>query len=92
MDNRTKETVNDDEPPVIGAGAGLPPMPTQEDRAAAWRSLYIARMVSAGLDEESAAACFDACGFGPNGYDLTEDPADCADDELSYWTDDGDPA
>jgi hypothetical protein len=78
----------DDSPSVICTD--FPPMPTLQDREAAWRRLYIARMVAAGVDEESAAACFDACGLGPNGYNIEDDPEHCADDEMSYWEADDD--
>lgn len=79
-----------DEPGVLGAGGGLPPMPTQQDREQAWRSLYVARIVAiAGVSEEAATATFKACGLGPDGYDIEDDPEQCADDEMSYWDDDG---
>lgn len=79
-----------DELSVLGAGDGPAPMPTQQDREQAWRRLYIARMVAAGVPEEGATASFEACGLGPDGYDIEDDPEDCADDEMSYWGDDGD--
>jgi hypothetical protein len=48
-------------PDVIGAD--LAPMPTEDDRKGAWRRLYIARMVSRGVDVEDALANFEAVGF-----------------------------
>lgn len=76
---------------VLGAGDGPAPMPTQQDREQAWRRLYIARIVAvAGVSEEAATASFEACGLGPDGYDIEDDPEECADDEMSYWDDDGD--
>jgi len=71
---------NDDEPSVIGAGCGHSPMPTQADREAAWRHLYVARMVERGIALKDAQAC---CAAGD--ADLSEDPAQAADDELDYW-------
>lgn len=73
----------DDEPSVMGAGAGTPPMPTEADRLRAYKSLYVARMVACGIHEEDASACFDA---GDVDYDT--DPETAADDELSYWDND----
>lgn len=78
-----------DEPSVLGAGDGPAQMPTQQDREQAWRRVYIARMVKFGVEETHAAASFDACGFGPDAYDIEDDPEDCADTEMSYWDDDG---
>jgi hypothetical protein len=75
--------MNDDEPSVMGAGDGLPPIPTEADRREAYKRLYVGRMVECGIDRESAEACFEA---GEIDYD--EDPRDAADDELSYWDND----
>jgi hypothetical protein len=69
---------DDDSPSVIGATHA--PMPTEADRREAYMRLYVARMVSCGIDEEDATACFDA---GEIDYDI--DPETAADDELSYW-------
>jgi hypothetical protein len=78
------------EPSVMGAGDGPAPLPTQKDREQAWRRLYITRIVEvAGVSEEAATASFEACGLGPDGYDINDDPEQCADDEMSYWDDDG---
>lgn len=77
------------EPAVLGAGDGPAPMPTEEGRKAAWRAIYIATMVKhAGLTEQEAADCYAA----GDDYDLTEDPEQSALDEMTYWSDDGDPA
>ena len=65
---------------------GEHPLPPEQE---AWRERYIRRMISAGIDEQDAEANFDACGFGPDGFDLEDDPEQCADDEMSYWDDDG---
>ena len=75
--------VDDDEPPVMGCGDGLPPMPKRSDAEAAWRRAYVDRMVERGIDREDAQACCDA-----GDVDLSENPADAADDELQYWSDD----
>jgi hypothetical protein len=77
-----------DEPSVLGAGCGVAPMPTEDERKAAWRAIYIATMVKhAGLTEQEATDCCDA-----GDCDLTDDPEQAALSELSYWDDDGDPA
>lgn len=60
------------------------PMPTEQE---AWMAKYVLRMIEHGLDAESAWAC---CRAGDNDY--SSDPRQAADDEVSYWTDDGDPA
>jgi hypothetical protein len=69
-----------DEPSVMGAGGGLSPMPSRAEAEAIWRRLYVDRMVERGVDRESAQACCDA-----GDVDLSANPADAADDELSYW-------
>jgi hypothetical protein len=68
----------DDSPSVIGTD--LAPMPTEADRREAYRRLYVARMVSKGVHEEDACACFEA---GDVDYEIN--PEDAADDEMSYW-------
>jgi hypothetical protein len=73
----------DDELSVIGAGGFPPPMPTQADAEAVWRAAYVARMVERGIHREDAQACCDA-----GDVDLSQNPADAADDELSYWDSD----
>ena len=60
------------------------------DAKVAWRRTYISCMVRRGVSEDDAAANFDAVGFGPDGFSLDDNPEDCADDEMSYWSDDGD--
>lgn len=72
--------MNDDDPGVLGAGRGRPPMPTEADRREAYKSLYVGRMVARGVDREDAEASFEA---GDVDYDI--DPESAADDELSYW-------
>lgn len=77
--------MSDDEPSVMGA-AHLPiPMPTEADRHAAYKSLYVARMVARGVPQEGAEMCFEA---GEVDYDVPPDEA--ADDEMSYWDADDD--
>jgi len=73
---------HDDEPTVIGGGRS--PMPTKEEM---WMAAYVARMVERGIAAEDAWAC---CRAGE--HDFTDDPADAADEEMTYWDDDGDPA
>lgn len=75
--------MSDDEPSVMGAGCGLPQMPSRSEAEAIWRRAYVDRMVFRGLDREDAQACCDA-----SEVDLSESPADAADDELQYWDDD----
>lgn len=75
----------DDDPSVMGAGGGLSPMPSRSEAEAVWRRAYVDRMVERGIDRKSAQACCDA-----GDADLSSNPADAADDELQYWTDDGD--
>jgi hypothetical protein len=72
--------MSDEELSVMGAGSGLPPMPTEADRREAYKRLYVSRMVARGIDQEDAEASFDA---GEVDYDV--DPESAADDELSYW-------
>jgi hypothetical protein len=75
--------VPDDEPSVMGAGCGLPSMPTQAEVEAVWRAAYVARMVERGVHVNDATACCDA---GP--AVLSDDPAEAADAELEYWESD----
>lgn len=74
---------DDDEPSVMGAGGGVSPMPSRADAEAVWRRLYVDRMVERGVDRENAQACCDA-----GEVDLSVNPADAADEELSYWEND----
>lgn len=71
---------DDDEPSVIGAGCGPSPMPSRVDAEAAWRRLYVERMVERGIDPDDAHACVESCQV-----DLSVNPCDAADDELQYW-------
>ncbi len=58
-----------------------PPMPTQADAERAWRELFAARLVERGvLDADAAKACAEA-----GDVDLSIDPADAADEEVTYW-------
>lgn len=70
-----------DEPSVMGAGCGLSPMPTADDRKAAWRAIYMATLMKhAGLDEIAAKDCYDA---GSDDYDFTDDPEQAALEEIA---------
>lgn len=73
--------MNDESPSVIGTD--LAPMPIEADRRDAYKRLYVARMVTRGIDREDAESCFEA---GDVDYDT--DPETAADDELSYWDND----
>jgi len=74
-----------DEPSVIGAGCGLPTMPTQAEAEAVWRAAYVARMCERGVDIADARAC---CNAGS--VVLLDDPSEAADAELECWENDGD--
>jgi len=78
----------DDEPPFMGAGCGLAPMPTEADRRNAWRSLFVEYAVATGLLEQSHAEELYEAGRDDWDYDLT--PAQAFDEEFIYWGDDGD--
>lgn len=78
-DHPTKDHEVDDSPSVIGTDVHRP-MPTEADRREAYKRLYVSRMVSRGIHEEDATACFEA---GEIDYEI--DPETAADDELSYW-------
>jgi hypothetical protein len=82
--SNSTELLSDDEPPVMGAGCGKPPIPTQKEE---WMAKYVLRMVELGIDANDAWAC---CRAGEDDHDYTINPRDAADDEMSYWTDDGD--
>lgn len=49
----------------------------------AWHEAYKARLIERGLDAEFAQEVLDA-GMEDHGYDCN--PADAADEELSYWS------
>lgn len=51
---------------------------------AVWRVRYIKQLIKRGVEKEFAEETYDA-GYGF--YDLTDNPEDSADDELSYWID-----
>lgn len=72
-----------DDPSVLGAGCGVTPLPTKEQAEKVWREAFAARLVFLGVDCESAAACANA-----NGADLSVNPSDAADYEISYWDND----
>ena len=52
-----------------------------------WLKRYKSRMVERGLSDEEAQAAMEAVDVDDPGLD--DDPESAADDELSYWTDDG---
>lgn len=70
---------DDDSPSVIGAG--LAPLPTRAEAEAVWRKMFAARMVERDLLDQAAA---DACAAAAD-VDLSVDPAEAADDEVTYW-------
>jgi hypothetical protein len=51
-----------------------------------WKARYVARMVACGVDAEGAVACFEA---GSDDHDYDSNPEEAADDEMSYWENDG---
>lgn len=77
--------MNDDDPSIQGI-QGLPlrrAMPTEADRRAAYKRLYVSRMVEAhGIDEADACECFEA---GSDELDYNVHPEDAADDEVAGW-------
>lgn len=77
----------DGEPPVIGAGDGLPAMPTEAEHRAAWRAEFIRHCVAIDIMDEAAAA--DYFEAGADDWDYTETPADAIADDMEYWDDDG---
>lgn len=46
-----------------------------------WREMYVARLVARGMARDAAEA---TCEAGRSDHDYTADPAQAADDELSY--------
>lgn len=71
-----------DEPGVLGAGDGPPPLPTQAEGWAAWKRAYIARWVEKGFDEDWGESWFDT-----ERHELSTDPAASADDDMEYLDD-----
>lgn len=51
-----------------------------------WHTKFIARLISRGLKREEAE---DTLAGNMGDHDYEDDPKDAADDELTYWTDDG---
>jgi len=74
-----------EEPSVMGAGCGLPPMPTQEDYRAAHKLVYVQLFVDVGVPEEVAA------GWHDENWDDIKDgtPQQAFNDEVQYWENDG---
>ena len=66
---------------AIGPKQAPPPTAKEE-----WMAEYVLRMVERGIDAEDAWAC---CRAGEDDHDYDSDPRDAADDEMSYWSDDG---
>lgn len=59
-----------------------------------WLARYKARMIERGVPEdlaEQAAQAVDMSSGENSTNSLDEDPEGAADDELSYWDDDGEP-
>ena len=59
---------------------------------AQWLARYKARMLERGVPEDAAQAAVEAVDMNSGEdsmYSLDESPEDMADDELSYWDDDG---
>jgi len=60
---------------------------------AQWLARYKARMLERGVPEDMAQAATEAVDMAPgeaSTNSLDESPEDAADDEMSYWDDDGD--
>lgn len=64
--------------------ADIAPMPTPQEL---WIAAYVARMIECGVPEDHARACELA---GSEDHDYDSDPREAADEEMSYWDDDGD--
>lgn len=52
-----------------------------------WKDLYVGRFVEKGVEREFGEATYEA-GMGEHDYE--SDPVEAADEEMSYWIDDGD--
>jgi len=72
----------DGEPSVLGSGVGQAPIPIAEE---AWMGRYVAQMVKRGIHPDDAWRSVRA-----GDHDYTDSPEDAADEELTYWDDDGD--
>jgi hypothetical protein len=75
--------LDDDDPSVLGAGDGPSPVPTMAEGERVWKAAYVAQMIFRGIHVDDAQAC---CNAGS--VDLSCDPAEAADDELEYWSND----
>jgi hypothetical protein len=77
----SNKATDDESPSVLGAGCGLPPMPTQEDFRAAHKSEYVRLFVEVGVPAETAA------GWHDEGWEGLKDrtPQECFDDETEHW-------
>jgi hypothetical protein len=60
------------------------PMPTAKEE---WMAKYVLRMMEQGVESDDAWAM---CRAGESDHDYDSDPMEAADDEMSYWEDDGD--
>ena len=58
-----------------------------DDKKNAWMLRYCARFLELGLPIDFALASYEAT----DQHDYDSDPADAADEEMSYMDDDGDP-
>lgn len=75
-------SIDDDESPSVIGNPGHSPMPSEEDRKSAWKRLYVARFVAAGLDAETAEGWFSELVWDDV---KDEDPEAEADAEMEYW-------
>lgn len=76
-----------DEPGVFGGGCGRHPMPTAVE---AWRAKYALRIMAVcNCSEDFAIDCAKAVDDETIARRL-DHPEDAADEEMEYWTDDGD--
>jgi hypothetical protein len=64
----------------------------QPPTVAQWLARYKARMLARGVPEDAAQAAVEAVDMASgedSTYSLDDDPEAMADDEMSYWDDDG---
>jgi hypothetical protein len=61
-------------------------MVTQEE----WLARYKQRFIEVGISEEGAQMQVESATFEEHSVFFEDDPEGAADEEMSYWTDDGD--
>lgn len=61
-----------------------PPMPSEKE---IWMARYVHTIIMAGFTTKIA---FDTYYAGEDDHNYSSDPVDAANEELSYWDDDGD--